>query len=119
MGVETSTSPAGLGPMGSSLVALSGSTVKVTGEMNVALRASQLLFAAALCGLAGCVPPGPANAPLLGAGRPATGAPGQQRVAILLPLSGPTGPLAQGMEKSSSPLTVRALEGALRSRRGA
>jgi branched-chain amino acid transport system substrate-binding protein len=63
--------------------------------MNVALRASQLLLVAALCGLAGCVPPGPANAPLLGAGAVRPG--GASRVAILLPLTGPSAPLAQGM----------------------
>ncbi len=64
----------------------------------MALRASHLLFAAALCGLAGCVPPGPANAPVLGTGPGGpNGAPNSQRVAILLPLTGPDSSVARGM----------------------
>ncbi len=56
----------------------------------MALRAFQLLLAVALCGLAGCVQPGPAHAPQAGPS-------GIPRVAILLPLSGRNAALGHQM----------------------
>ncbi|MEJ1976805.1 MAG: penicillin-binding protein activator [Acetobacteraceae bacterium] len=67
----------------------------------MALRAFQLLLAAALCGLAGCVQPNAGNPPPRLGVLSGAGASGSPRVAILLPMSGPAAPLAQDLLKAA------------------